>query len=125
MFPPIVSAFLGSGVGYLLLRKIFVPWLIQGRNVSPRDQIYLASKLLSTIHASAVALDAFRHVVINKTWHKDTVNPYPASLDYYFGGHLGYTLFEICLFVIRGEPFSLWLHHLIDACGSFGMMCYR
>lgn len=53
------------------------------------------------------------------------VEPYPASLDVYFGSHFGYTLFELLLFVVRKEPVSLWFHHLVDAYGTFFTTCFR
>src|SRR5690606_8584263 len=114
-----------SGSAYVLLNKIILPRVFAGRKFDPKDQVYLASKILSTIHGSAVAIDSIRRVLIEKTWDKDTVNPYPRSLDYYFSGHLGYTLFELVLFLIRKESPSLWLHHLVDAVGSSAMLFYR
>lgn len=125
IFPLIFKTFFASGSTYLVLKKLILPKVFGGRKFDPKEEIYLASKLLSSIHASYISTETFRVVCLKQVWRKDTYNPYPKSLDRILSIHLGYTLFESILFFISKEPLSLWIHHLLDALGCFFMMCYR
>jgi hypothetical protein len=72
-----------------------------------------------------VSWKAFSVIYRERVWHKDAVTPFPNKLFKIYSIHLGFLAFEIYMFKKRGEPLALWIHHILDAVGSAGIMLYR
>ena len=77
-------------------------------------------------HAGIIetALTASPAVAVPQGGHfaTDVMTPYPGLLDKTFAFSAGYSLHDMVVMALHGEPASMWMHHLITAVGTFLMM---
>ena len=48
---------------------------------------------------------------------------YPPELDTLYADHIGYTLYDLAVWLSRGEnSLDMWLHHILGIVGSIAIM---
>lgn len=89
------------------------------------DRIYLPEMVVSTAHGALVGAGALWLVLGKQSFARSVFTPYPRLLDTLFSLTAGYSLHDMAVMMLHGEPMSIWVHHIVAASGALGMMCFR
>ena len=76
-------------------------------DLSRGDRLYLAELLPSSVHAIVTAGSA-SYLVLSGAWKRDLVKPYPFPLKGVLAFSAGYSLHDMAVMALHGEPLSMW-----------------
>lgn len=75
------------------------------------------SRLLSTLHGAAVGVNGL-HAVLSGTFSDSLWAPWTRQLEASFVLSAGYSLHDMIVMSLHGEPLAMWVHHLAVFLGS-------